>query len=93
MKFIVLSITSQCFFKNSKGKSKMKSKKHNIYSWSNSLYLNAEIRQINNCESTIKTKMWNTMDTQRTGIILNWEAKYDFMQETEVQVKPDCLDL
>lgn len=29
------------------------------------------------------------MDTQRRGIILNWEAKYDFMQETEVQVKPD----
>ena len=71
----------------------MKSKKHNICSWSNSLYLNARIRQINNCGSTIKMEMWHTMDMQRTGTILNWEAKCDFMQETEAQVKPDCLDL
>lgn len=71
----------------------MKSKKHNICSWSNSLYLNAGIRQINNCGSTIKMEMWHTMDTQRTGTILNWEAKCGFMQETEAQVKPDCLDV
>ena len=37
-------------------------------------------------------EMLNAMDTQRTGIILNWEAKYEFMQE-QVKVKPDLLDL
>lgn len=35
--------------------------------------------------SAMMKEMCSAMDTQRMGTILNWEAKYDFMLETEQQ--------
>lgn len=89
-----ISIILQFFLKNSKRKSKIKWKIKSIISAHVLIvYSQMEESDINNCGSTTMKEIWSAMDTQRRGIILNWEAKYDFMQETEVQVKPDWLGL
>ena len=89
-----ISIILQFFLKNSKRKSKIKWKIKSIISAHVLIvYSQVEESDINNCGSTTMREIWSAMDTQRRGIILNWEAKYDFMQETKVQVKPDWLGL